>query len=99
MTKTRNKNISKTQLDQLLSAIKTQVSPQNLHFYSYGEPKRLAMAFIYIVLRGEHTEREISSFFDNFYKNSIVNMFLVSNCVRSTFLQERIISDKISVQF
>lgn len=60
-----NKNISKTQLDQLLSAIKTQVSPQSLHFYTYGEPKRLAMAFIYIVLRGEHTEQEIANFFDS----------------------------------
>lgn len=57
-----NKNISKAQLDQLLSAIKVQVSPHKLHFYSYGEPKRLAMAFIYIVLRGEHTELQISNY-------------------------------------
>lgn len=60
-----NKNISKAQLDQLLSAIKTQVSPQPLHFYTYGEPKRLAFAFIYIVLRGEHEEQDISSFLDS----------------------------------
>lgn len=60
-----NQNISKAQLNQLLSAIKKQISPQNLHFYLYGEPKRLATAFIYIVLRGEHNERDISSFFDS----------------------------------
>lgn len=60
-----NKNITKIQLNQLLSAIQSQVSPQKLHFYTYGEPKRLATAIIYIVLRGEHSESEISSFFDS----------------------------------
>lgn len=59
-----NKNISKNQLDLLLDAITIQVSPKKRHFYIYGEPKRLAMAFIYIVLRREHTEQDISTFFN-----------------------------------
>jgi hypothetical protein len=60
-----NKKISKVQLGQLLDALKSQVSPQPLHFYVFGEPKRLAMAFIYIVLRGEHTEQELLRFLDS----------------------------------
>ncbi|MGJ8682859.1 DUF2785 domain-containing protein [Paraglaciecola sp.] len=59
-----NKQISRSQLAQLLSALKTQVSPQNSHFYTYGEPKRLATAFVYIILRAEQTEQGILSFFD-----------------------------------
>ena len=59
-----NKNISKAQLNQMLSAIEGQVSPSNQHAYLFGEPKRLAMAFIYIVLRGEHTTAEITQFVD-----------------------------------
>ena len=63
-----NKNVSKVQLDQLLDALKSQVSPQTLHFYVYGEPKRLAMPYIYIVLRGEHTKQELMN-----YLESVVN--------------------------
>jgi hypothetical protein len=60
-----NKKVSKAQLGQLLDAIRSQVSPQPVHFYVYGEPKRLAMAFVYIVLRGEHTEKELLSYLDS----------------------------------
>jgi len=59
-----NKKLSKVQLDQLLDALKSQVSPQSLHFYVFGEPKRLAMAFIYIVLRGEHTQQQLLNYLD-----------------------------------
>jgi hypothetical protein len=45
-----NKKLTKPQLLQLANAIKGQISPQKLHFYIYGEPKRLAMAFIYSLL-------------------------------------------------
>lgn len=57
-----NKNITKTQLSQLLNSLVSQVSPKQSHFYTYGEPKRLAMAFTYIVLRGEHTQDEIAQY-------------------------------------
>ena len=60
-----NKKVSKVHLNQLLDALKTQISPQKSHFYIYGEPKRLAMAFIYIVLRGEHTQQELVSYLDS----------------------------------
>jgi hypothetical protein len=63
-----NKKVSKVQLDQMLDALKSQVSPQPLHFYVFGEPKRLAMAFIYIVLRGEHSEKEVVN-----YLHGVVN--------------------------
>ncbi|GAC22223.1 DUF2785 domain-containing protein [Paraglaciecola arctica] len=60
-----NNKVSKVQLGQLLDALKSQVSPQQPHFYVFGEPKRLAMAFIYIVLRGEHTEQEVASYLES----------------------------------
>lgn len=59
-----NKKVSKVQLGQLLDALKSQVSPQSSHFYVFGEPKRLAMAFVYIVLRAEHSEQELLSYLD-----------------------------------
>ena len=58
-----NKNISKNHLSKLMSAIQNQVSPQNAYFYVHGEPKRLAMAFIYILLRGEHSTEELNRYF------------------------------------
>jgi len=60
-----NRNISKPQREQLLSALQTQVNPANLHFYNYGEPKRLATAFLYIVLQGDYQGPEISKFLES----------------------------------
>ena len=63
-----NPQINKGQLDQLLAALKRQIAPGSGHFYTYGEPKRLAMPFIYIVLRGLHTPKELAA-----YLNSIAD--------------------------
>lgn len=60
-----NKQITAVQLKQLLEGISSQVVAKNQHFYHYGEPKRLALATIYIVLRGELTQPELQLFFDN----------------------------------
>jgi hypothetical protein len=60
-----NKNISKSQRELLLSAIQAQINPANLHFYNYGEPKRLATAFLYIVLQGDYKAPEISKFLES----------------------------------
>jgi len=60
-----NKKVSKVQLTQMLDALKSQVSPQSNHFYVFAEPKRLAMPFIYIVLRGEHSELEVANYLDS----------------------------------
>jgi hypothetical protein len=60
-----NKKVSKAQLGQLLDALESQVSPQSSQFYVYGEPKRLAMTLIYIVLRGEHSEQEIVNYLES----------------------------------
>lgn len=59
-----NKKINKAQLTQLLNAIKYQTTPVNSHFYIYGEPKRLAMPFVYIALRAEYSEQELISYLD-----------------------------------
>lgn len=60
-----NKKVTKVQLNQILDALKSQVSPSSNHFYVFGEPKRLAMPFIYVVLRGEHSELEVANYLDN----------------------------------
>jgi hypothetical protein len=59
-----NKNITKSQLTQLLNAIKMQITPSQGHFYVYGEPKRLAMPFVYLTLRTELSEQTLISFLD-----------------------------------
>lgn len=45
-----NKTLSPAHIHQLLDALQSQISPKD-HFYHYGEPKRLAIAFIYLVFR------------------------------------------------
>jgi hypothetical protein len=45
-----NPAITKSHLDNMLSAISNQVVAKNHHFYIYGEAKRLAMPVIYIFL-------------------------------------------------
>ena len=49
----------------MLTAIEQQLTPSTNHFYVYGEPKRLATAWVYILLRGLHSEDEISALFSN----------------------------------
>lgn len=58
-----NKAINKNQLNQMVVAIKEQVHPKKSHFYVYGEPKRLATAFVYIVLREELSDNDLKAFF------------------------------------
>jgi hypothetical protein len=48
-----NKNITKSQLIALAEALIKQVNPKAIHFYTYGEPNRLAMAFTYLMNREE----------------------------------------------
>lgn len=58
-----NKRITKAQLEQMLLAINSQVSPKK-HFYHYSEPKRLAMPMIYIALRDEFSVDEINRYLE-----------------------------------
>lgn len=48
-----NPAINKTQLNIILTALATQVTAKEQHSYTQGEPKRLAMAVIYVFLREE----------------------------------------------
>jgi len=52
-----NNNINKAQLDVILKALASQVSPFE-HFYIYGEAKRLALPVAYVFLRNQHTVKE-----------------------------------------
>jgi hypothetical protein len=53
-----NPRTTKTQLDQMLAAIATQVAPPGEHVYTYGEGDRLAQAVFYIAKRKLHTADE-----------------------------------------
>lgn len=50
-----NPAITKQHLDNMLSAISSQVVAKNNHFYIYGESKRLVMPVIYIFLNDQFT--------------------------------------------
>lgn len=47
-----NKEINQSHIETMLDALELQISPSS-HFYRYGESKRLALAFIYLVFRDE----------------------------------------------
>lgn len=53
-----NQATTKAQLTSMLKAIGQQVLPTNEHFYTYGEPKRLATALLYIFLQNQHNEQD-----------------------------------------
>ncbi len=52
-----NDNIEKSQLDIMLKALASQVSPFE-HFYVYGEAKRLSLPVVYVFLRKQHSVAE-----------------------------------------
>lgn len=53
-----NPAINKEQLTMMLNAIGQQALAQNTHFYTYGEPERLATALLYIFLQKQHNEKD-----------------------------------------
>lgn len=50
-----NPKITKAQLDKMLDALASQVTANEQHAYIHGEPKRFAMAVLYIFLKKEHS--------------------------------------------
>jgi hypothetical protein len=50
-----NPKITKAQLDTMLDALASQVTANEQHAYIHGEPKRIAMAVLYIFLKKEHS--------------------------------------------
>ncbi len=58
-----NPNITKAQLDQLLLAVASQVSPNADVAYWAGEPDRLARPVVFIAQRKLHTDGEWKGFF------------------------------------
>jgi hypothetical protein len=50
-----NLKITKTQLNSMLDALASQVTANEQHAYIHGEPKRIAMAVLYIFLRKQHS--------------------------------------------
>lgn len=55
-----NPAISKDQLTLILDALASQVTANQQHSYIHGEPKRIAMAVLYVFLRKEHSNEEWS---------------------------------------
>jgi len=56
-----NPAVNKSMLDTALQALTSQITAHGKHSYIQGEPKRIAMAVIYIFLRGEHNIDEWNS--------------------------------------
>ncbi len=59
-----NEAVNKQQLTLMLEAISGQIVAKANHFYRFGEPKRMAMPVVYVLLRGEHSESEINAYFE-----------------------------------
>jgi hypothetical protein len=59
-----NPRVGKIDLDRMLSALASQVAPAGEHFYTYGEPERLARAVYYIASRDLHSEDEWTRWFE-----------------------------------
>jgi hypothetical protein len=51
-----NPALDRAQLDRMLAAVATQVAPPGEHFYTYGEPERLARPVLFALQRGLHDE-------------------------------------------
>ena len=58
-----NPGLNKPQLDRLLEAVASQVSPPGGPAYHNAEPERLAQPVFYIALRGMHDETEWDAWF------------------------------------
>jgi hypothetical protein len=56
-----NPAVTKTQLNIMLESLASQISAHDQHYYINGEPKRIAMAVLYIFLRGEHSQDDWSN--------------------------------------
>jgi hypothetical protein len=51
-----NPALDRAQLDRILAAVATQVAPAGGHFYTYGEPERLARPVLFALKRGLHDD-------------------------------------------
>jgi len=60
-----NPKITKVQLDKILAALASQIAANEQHAYIHGEPKRMAMAVIYVFLKKEHTADDWSNWLNN----------------------------------
>lgn len=58
-----NPALDKAQLDRMIAAVATQVTPPGEQFYVYGESARLARPVLYAALRGLHTAADWDALF------------------------------------
>ena len=65
-----NPAVERTQLDQILAALATQIVPEAPHAYVFGEPGRLARPVLAIAKRGLLTEAEWTTWLDALPKRS-----------------------------
>lgn len=69
-----NPAFGKPELERIMAAIASQVSP-NGHFYTYGEPERLARPIIFMAQRGLVSEEEWTRWFAQFIPAQNENLF------------------------
>jgi hypothetical protein len=69
-----NPALGKPELERIITAIVSQVSPSG-HFYTYGEPERLARPIIFMSQRGLISEEEWTRWFAQFIPAQGDNLF------------------------
>jgi hypothetical protein len=70
-----NLNITKAQLNTMLSALASQVTANEQHAYIHGEPKRIAMAVLYIFLRKQHSVEDWDKWLSSITTSSPFNQW------------------------
>lgn len=58
-----NPRLAKADLERILRALSSQIAPENGHFYTYGEPERLARPLMFAASRGVKTAEEWRTWF------------------------------------
>lgn len=69
-----NPAFGKPELERIMAAIASQVSPHQ-HFYTYGEPERLARPIIFMAQRGLISEQEWTRWFAQFMPAQNENLY------------------------
>lgn len=70
-----NPKITKAQLDTMLDALASQVTANDQHAYIHGEPKRIAMAVLYIFLKKQHSVEEWNKWLSSVITSSPFNQW------------------------
>ena len=58
-----NPALDRAQLLEIMDAVATQIAPDGMHFYIYGESRRLSRPILFVAMRGIVTDQEWADWF------------------------------------